>query len=103
MWFCWTDGSSHVGQLNDLVLLKNKNFSFETFVLTGAFNSFQLGSSSSKALVSKTFPLKICAPISEAFSSKHTFNSGSNCLSLIAVDSPKDHPQRLPHHNPLLL
>ena len=63
------------GQLKDFVLLRNKNFSLETLVLIGELSSFQLGNNSSKALVSKTLPLRICAPISEAFSSKHTFNS----------------------------
>jgi hypothetical protein len=52
-------GSNHVGQLNDLVFPKNKNFSLDTFVLIGELSSFQLGKSSSNALVSKTLPLKI--------------------------------------------
>ena len=51
----------------------------------GAFNSFQLGINSSKALVSKTFPLKICAPISAPFSNKQTFKLESSCFSFIAV------------------
>ena len=40
-------------------ILKNKNFSLETFVLIGAPCSFHFGRSSSSAFVSKTFPLKI--------------------------------------------
>ena len=56
--------------------------------MIGVFNSFHLGNNSSKALVSKTLPLKICAPISDAFSSKQTFKFASSCLSLIAVDKP---------------
>ena len=63
LWFFWTEGSNHVGQLNEFFLPKNKNFSFETFVLIGEFNSFQFEISSSKALVSNTLPLKIWAPI----------------------------------------
>ena len=55
----FAEGSNHVGQLNDLFLLKNKNFSFKTFVLIGEFNSFQFGISSSRAFVSNTLPLKI--------------------------------------------
>ena len=85
-------GRSQVGQLKDLVLPKNKNFSLETFVLIGELRSFQFGKSSSNALVSKTFPLKICAPISDAFSNKQTFKFESNCLSLIAVDRPDGPP-----------
>ena len=50
---------NHVGQLKDFDFPKNKNFSLLTFVFTGAFNSFQLGNNSSKALVSKTLPDKI--------------------------------------------
>ena len=45
--------------LKDLVFPKNKNFSLVTFVFIGEFSSFQLGNNSSKARVSKTFPLKI--------------------------------------------
>ena len=48
-----------MGQLNDLFFPKNKNFSFETLVLIGELNSFQFGNNSSKALVSKTLPLRI--------------------------------------------
>ena len=64
LWFFWTEGSNHVGQLNDLFFPKNKNFSLETFVFIGAPSSFHLGSSSSSAFVSKTFPLNICEPTS---------------------------------------
>ena len=81
-----------MGQLKDLFFPKNKNFSFVTLVLIGEFNSFQLGKSSSKALVSKTLPLRIWAPISDAFSNKQTFNSGSYCFYLIAVDKPEGPP-----------
>ena len=89
LWFCWTLGSNHVGQLNDFVFPKNKNFSLDTLVLIGELSSLQLGKSSSNARVSKTLPLKIWAPISDAFSNKQTFKFGSSCLSLIAVDNPE--------------
>jgi hypothetical protein len=48
-----------VGQLKDFDFPKNKNFSLETLVFIGELSSFQLGNNSSKALVSKTLPLKI--------------------------------------------
>ena len=44
-------------------------------VSIGAPSSFQLGISSSKARVSKTFPDIICAPTSEAFSTTQTLIS----------------------------
>ena len=72
---------------------KNRNFSELTLVLTGHPSIFfQSGSSSSKALVSNTFPLNIWAPTSDAFSTTHTFVSAFNCLSLMAVDSPDGPP-----------
>ena len=40
-------------------LFKNKNSSIETLVLMGAFFSFQSGINSSRALVSKTLPLRM--------------------------------------------
>ena len=58
----------------------------------GVSNSFQPGINSSKALVSKTFPLNICAPISDAFSNKQIFNSELSCFNLIAVASPDGPP-----------
>ena len=70
-----------MGQLNELLLLKNKNFSFETFVLIGELSSFQFGNNSSNALVSNTFPDSMCAPISDAFSNKQTFISGFICFN----------------------
>ena len=81
-----------MGQLNDLVLPKNKNFSFVTLVLTGVFNSFQFGNNSSNAFVSNTFPDKICAPISDAFSKTHTLVSGLSCFNLIAAERPDGPP-----------
>ena len=74
-----------MGQLKDFVFPKKRNFSFVTLVFIGAFNSFQLGINSSKALVSKTLPDKICAPISDAFSNRQTLISGFNCFNFIAV------------------
>ena len=68
-----------------MVFPRNKNFSLVTFVLIGLLRSFQFGKSSSSALVSKTFPESICAPISEAFSKIQIFKSDFNCLSFIAV------------------
>ena len=57
-----------------------------------AFRSFQLGTSSSKALVSKTFPDKICEPISAPFSSTHTLTSAFSCFNLMAVARPDGPP-----------
>ena len=88
MWFFCTEGKSHVGQLKDLFFPKNKNFSLDTFVLTGAPCSFHCGNNSSKALVSKTLPLKMCAPTSDPFSNMQTFKLESSCFNLIAVDNP---------------
>ena len=87
-WFFWTLGSSQVGQLIEFCFPKNKNFSFLTLVLIGALFSFQSGISSSKALVSKTFPLKIWAPTSDPFSNIHTFKSGLICYNFIDVAKP---------------
>ena len=81
-----------MGQLIDFIFPKKINFSLVTLVLTGAFNSFQFGNNSSKALVSKTLPDKICAPISDAFSKRQTLISGFNCFNLIAVESPEGPP-----------
>ena len=81
-----------MGQLNDFDLLKNKNFSLLTFVLIGAFSSLQFGSNSSNARVSKTFPLNIWAPISDAFSNKQMFKLESSCFNFIAVVNPEGPP-----------
>ena len=81
-----------MGQLNDFVLPKNKNFSLLTFVLIGAFKSFQFGNNSSNARVSKTLPLIMCAPISDAFSNKQIFKLESNCFNFIAVAKPEGPP-----------
>ena len=45
-----------LANLIDLVLPKNKNFSFETLVLIGELSSFQFGNSSSNALCFKNIP-----------------------------------------------
>src|SRR4051812_9685884 len=55
-------------------------------------SSRQVGNSSSSARGSTTAPDKMCAPISEPFSSTQTLNSGLTCLSRIAVDSPAGPP-----------
>ena len=58
----------------------------------GEFNSLQFGNNSSRARVSNTFPLKIWAPISDAFSNKQTFKFASSCFNFIAVDNPDGPP-----------
>ena len=63
-----------------------------TFVFIGGFKSFQFGINSSSALVSKTFPLNIWAPISDAFSKTQIFKFEFNCFSLIAVVNPDGPP-----------
>ena len=55
----------------------------------GAPSSLQLGNNSSRALVSKTFPLKIWAPTSAPFSKTQTFKLELSCFNLIAVVKPE--------------
>ena len=66
--------------------------SFLTGVFNGAPNSSQLGINSLRALGSNTFPDRICAPISEPFSTTQieiSFEASlAKVLSLIAVDNP---------------
>ena len=69
-------------------LFKNKKSSEVTFVLTGALRSFQLGISSSRAFVSNTLPLNICAPTSAAFSKRQIDMSLLICFNLMAADRP---------------
>ena len=56
--------------------------------MIGVSSSLQLGMSSSIALVSNTFPLKTCAPTSDAFSRMQIDSSSLSCLSLIADERP---------------
>ena len=68
-----------------------------TSVSRGAPICFQSGNNSFKALGSKTLPLRICAPMWDPFSIRHTSKSSRlfylhNCFILMAADSPDGPP-----------
>ena len=73
-------------------LVKKQKRSSVTRVSTGAPLSFQSWISSVSALGSITAPDRICAPISEPFSSTQTLMSADNCFSRIAAASPAGPP-----------
>ena len=76
------------GILKLLFFVKKEKSSEVTLVFIGVSSSLQLGISSSIALVSKTFPLKICAPTSGAFSKIQIDNSSLSCFNLMAEERP---------------
>ena len=72
--------------------VRKRNRSSLTGVLSGAPFSFQSGISSVSARGSITAPERMCAPISEPFSSTQTERSGERCFRRIAAASPAGPP-----------
>ncbi len=73
-----------------------KNWSSVTCVVSGAPSSLQLGNSSFSAIGSITAPDRMCAPISDPFSSTQTDTSrpasAARCFMRIAAASPAGPP-----------
>src|SRR6185295_219803 len=80
------------GVLKDDSLERKRKRSPLTVVLSGAPFSFQPGISSEIARGSITAPDRMCAPISEPFSSTHTERSAESCFRRIAAASPAGPP-----------
>jgi hypothetical protein len=82
----------NAGVFSDDFSVRKRKRSSVTGVLSGAPLSFQSGMSSEIARGSITAPERMCAPISEPFSSTHTEVSGESCFARIAAERPAGPP-----------